>query len=75
MNFQVEGEKLKVIHIHHGLFKEADAWAEHCQKICNELTIDLQIIKVDVKRNEGVSLEEAARNARYAAMARIMQKK
>lgn len=65
--------KLKAIHIHHGLFKEADQWAEHCQKICAELKVDLQIIKVEVKRSKGISIEEAARSARFSALAKILQ--
>lgn len=68
------GLKVKAIHIHHGLFAEADQWAAHCQKFCNELKIDLQIIKVEVKCSKGISIEEAARDARYAALAEILQK-
>jgi len=65
--------KLKAIHIHHGLFAEADQWVHHCQKICAELKVDLQIIKVEVKRSKGVSIEEAARDARYTALAKMLQ--
>jgi tRNA(Ile)-lysidine synthase len=65
--------KLKAIHIHHGLFEEADFWTQHCQKICAELKVDLQIIKVEVKRSKGISIEEAARSARYAALEKLLQ--
>ncbi len=56
---------LRAIHIHHGLQPAADAWPAHCQAICNNLGIELQVIHVQVA--PGASLEQAARDARYAA--------
>jgi tRNA(Ile)-lysidine synthase len=56
---------LNAIHIHHGLQAVADAWPVHCQQICQTLSIALQVINVQVK--PGASLEQAARDARYAA--------
>lgn len=56
---------LRAIHIHHGLQAAADAWPAHCQAICDSLGIELQVIHVQVP--PGASLEQAARDARYAA--------
>ena len=56
---------LRAIHVHHGLQSAADAWPAHCQAICNQLGIELQVIYVQVA--PGASLEQAARDARYAA--------
>ncbi|GLO13940.1 tRNA(Ile)-lysidine synthase [Pseudomonas putida] len=56
---------LSAIHVHHGLQSAADAWPAHCQAICNNLGIELQVIHVQVA--PGASLEQAARDARYAA--------
>jgi len=56
---------LHAIHIHHGLQPAADAWPAHCQAICDQLGIELQVIRVQVP--PGASLEQAARDARYAA--------
>jgi len=56
---------LRAIHVHHGLQPAADAWPAHCQAICDSLGIDLQVIHVQV--SPGASLEQAARDARYAA--------
>ncbi|MEN5034265.1 tRNA lysidine(34) synthetase TilS [Pseudomonas sp. TWI929] len=56
---------LRAIHIHHGLQPAADAWPAHCQAICDNLGIELQVIHVQV--SPGASLEQAARDARYAA--------
>lgn len=62
---------LRAIHIHHGLQAAADGWPVHCQKLCDELGVDLQIIHVTVA--PGASLEQAARDARYAAFAQTLR--
>ncbi|MCX2891778.1 tRNA lysidine(34) synthetase TilS [Pseudomonas sp. DCB_BI] len=56
---------LRAIHIHHGLQAAADAWPAHCQAICDNFDVELQVIHVQV--SPGASLEQAARDARYAA--------
>jgi tRNA(Ile)-lysidine synthase len=58
---------LSAIHIHHGLQAAADAWPVHCRDLCAALSIPLQIEYVQVA--PGASLEQAARDARYAAFA------
>jgi tRNA(Ile)-lysidine synthase len=58
---------LSAIHVHHGLQPAADAWPEHCAKLCARLNIPLDIVRVQVA--PGASLEQAARRARYAAFA------
>ncbi|WP_460140128.1 tRNA lysidine(34) synthetase TilS [Pseudomonas sp. S2_E01] len=56
---------LAAIHIHHGLQSVADAWPQHCQWVCDGLSVPLQIVRVQVQ--PGASLEQTARDARYAA--------
>jgi len=56
---------LRAIHVHHGLQSAADAWPAHCQTVCDKLGIELQVVHVQV--TPGASLEQAARDARYAA--------
>lgn len=58
---------LSAIHVHHGLQSAADAWPQHCARICAQLEIPLEIVPVLVV--PGASLEQAARQARYAAFA------
>lgn len=58
---------LSAIHIHHGLQAAADAWPGHCRELCAELSVPLQVEYVQVV--PGASLERAARDARYAALA------
>ncbi|WP_341706565.1 tRNA lysidine(34) synthetase TilS [Halopseudomonas sp.] len=61
---------LHVIHIHHGLHPEADTWAAHCQRACDERGVPLKIVRVRVE--PGASIEQAARDARYAAFSDIL---
>ncbi|MGF6198583.1 tRNA lysidine(34) synthetase TilS [Pseudomonas laurylsulfatiphila] len=62
---------LSAIHIHHGLQAAADAWPQHCQSVCDELGIPLQVERVTVQ--PGASLERAARDARYAMFSSVTQ--
>ena len=56
---------ITAVHVHHGLQAVADAWPAHCQALCDELNVPLQVIRVQVQA--GASLERAARDARYQA--------
>lgn len=58
---------LSAMHIHHGLQAAADAWPAHCRELCAALSVPLQVEYVQVAA--GASLEQAARDARYAAFA------
>jgi len=64
---------LRAIHVHHGLQAAADAWQAHCQALCDELGIALQVCRVAVARNSGLGLEGAARAARRTAFAAALQ--
>ncbi|TLX63949.1 tRNA lysidine(34) synthetase TilS [Stutzerimonas nosocomialis] len=56
---------ISAIHVHHGLQSGADAWAEHCRETCGALGVPLEVVRVRVA--DSASLENAARQARYAA--------
>lgn len=62
---------LSVIHVHHGLQAAADAWPARCQAVCDELSVPLQVVRVQVQ--PGASVERAARDARYAAFSAATQ--
>lgn len=62
--------RLNAIHVHHGLQAVADSWPAHCQRICDELGVPLQVLHVCVPT--GASLEAAARQARYAAFTGVL---
>ncbi|MFN7096876.1 MAG: tRNA lysidine(34) synthetase TilS [Gammaproteobacteria bacterium] len=66
------GFKLSVLHVHHGLSPNADAWAQHCQAFAQTLSLPIDITYVDAKPKPGESPEAAARRARYGAFASMM---
>jgi tRNA(Ile)-lysidine synthase len=62
---------LRAIHIHHGLQAAADAWPDHCQRLCDDLGVELQVIRVQVAPR--ASIEQGARDARYAAFSTALR--
>ena len=64
--------KITAVYIHHGLQKEADAWAIHCQKIAENLGVSFLELRVNATANQGESPEESARDARYSAFKNLI---
>jgi tRNA(Ile)-lysidine synthase len=60
---------LRAVHIDHGLQAAAEQFREACTTLCEHLRVPLKIISVVVDAQQGRSLEAAARDARYAALA------
>ncbi|SFF30155.1 tRNA(Ile)-lysidine synthase [Fontimonas thermophila] len=63
---------LHALHVHHGLQPAADDWVRHCRRVCRQLGVPLRVLRVDVAA-DGEGLEAAARQARYAAVARLLR--
>lgn len=61
---------ITAIHVHHGLHSQADAWAEQCAAACAALDIPLRVERVQLQ--PGASVENAAREARYAVFERAI---
>lgn len=59
----------RALHIHHGLQAAADGFARHCESVCAALGVPLQLVQVDARHTPGESPEDAARKARYQALA------
>lgn len=66
-------DKLRAIHVNHGLYPEADAWQSHCEKTCADLNIPLTCVKLQSKPPEGESIEAWARDKRRAVFAEHLQ--
>jgi tRNA(Ile)-lysidine synthase len=60
------------VHVNHGLSPHANAWQNHCQRICNHLKLPLKIFTVDARAATGESPEAAARTARYKILAELI---
>lgn len=61
--------EVSVIHVHHGLQTEADAWQAHCETVCTEWNVPFAAVRVQAHPGSGESPEAAARAARYRALA------
>ena len=61
--------EIAALHVNHQINPAAAKWARFCGAYCRQLGIGLTVVKVNVPR--AASLEAAARNARYAAFARL----
>ena len=60
--------RLHAFHIHHGLSPNADQWLEHCRQACIALEVAFDSRQVSLAQKDESGTEEAARNARYAAL-------
>ena len=62
--------QLLAVHVHHGLLPDAEQWTRFCEQTCARLEVPVQVARVKVEPG-GRGIEEAARNARYAALAEV----
>ncbi|GMQ95941.1 MAG: tRNA lysidine(34) synthetase TilS [Gammaproteobacteria bacterium] len=60
------------VHVHHGLHPEADAWESDCRRMCAQLDVALDVLRVDAAAGPGESPEAAARRARYQALKELL---
>lgn len=61
--------QVQAIHIHHGLQAAADDFAGVCESLCAQAGVPLHVVRIDARHTAGESPEDAARRARYAALA------
>ncbi len=69
--------QLVVVHVHHGIRKEADEDAAYVEQLCGERKIPFVLVREDVKayaRREHLSEEEAGRKIRYKAFEEALVK-
>jgi len=66
-------DKLTAVYVHHGLQAEAESWAKHCGKTAKDLGVEFLTLRVNANAAPGESPEEAARNARYAALKSLIK--
>jgi tRNA(Ile)-lysidine synthase len=70
---RARGLTVRALHIDHGLYPQARRWSAHCRRLARELGVALTVRRVSVPRRRGESLEAAAREARYAALASLLR--
>ncbi|NCF80926.1 MAG: tRNA(Ile)-lysidine synthetase, partial [Proteobacteria bacterium] len=64
--------EIRAVHVHHGLHADADTWESDCRRICADLGVALDVLRVDGRAGPGESPEAAARRARYDALANLV---
>ncbi|MFK3662945.1 tRNA lysidine(34) synthetase TilS [Scandinavium sp. NPDC088450] len=69
---QTPGATLRAVHIHHGLSVNADGWVEHCQLVCAQWQVPLEVVRVTLAQ-KGLGIEAQAREARYEAIRQTLQ--
>ena len=62
---------LSAIHVNHGISANTDRWSEFCRDLCRSRNIPLEIAKLKIRREPGVSLEALARDERYRMFGKI----
>jgi len=61
--------RLRAVHVDHRLHPDSRRWAAHCRSLARRLAVPLAVVRTRVVRAHGDSLEAAAREARYRALA------
>jgi tRNA(Ile)-lysidine synthase len=61
---------VRAVHVDHGLQPAGADFRRGCEALCRRLKVPLTIVAVTVASTRGVSIEAAARDARYAGLAR-----
>ncbi|WP_051216429.1 tRNA lysidine(34) synthetase TilS [Ferrimonas futtsuensis] len=61
-----------LIHVNHGLSDNAESWVSHCRRRAELYGLPLTVTKVAVEQGPRISLEAAAREARYAALNQLL---
>lgn len=62
-------ERLRAVHVDHGLHPDSAAWSDACGRLCAALEVPLTSSRIEVALGCGRSPEAAAREARYRALA------
>ena len=65
--------RVHAVHVHHGLQAAADSFEAHCVALCERLQVPLVVQRVHAAHAAGESPEDAARQARYRALAEVLQ--
>ena len=64
--------KLHAVHVNHQLHPQAQQWADHCRACCQHYTVDYVEHTIIVLPQDGTSIEQVAREKRYALFAQLL---
>ena len=60
---------VRALHVHHGLQAAGDDFERHCRQLCQALAVPIEVLHVQAHPLAGQSPQDAARRARYRALA------
>ncbi len=69
--------QFKAVYVHHGLREKADEEVKSLTEHCDHYNVNFECVKIDVlahRKKNKESIEEAARNLRYAALFDVAEK-
>jgi len=69
----VRARGLRAIHVDHSLHADSQRWSAHCANFARELGVPASSLQANVDRASGTGLEDAARQARFAAFEQTLQ--
>jgi tRNA(Ile)-lysidine synthase len=64
---------LRLLHVDHGLQAASGDWSRHCAAIAGHLRLPFVGLDATIRRRRGESPEAAAREARYALLAMVLE--
>ena len=66
---------IHALHVNHHLQQDSDRWQEHCEEICKSLSVPLIVRHAQITKLPQKSLENSARDARYALLEELLDLK
>jgi len=63
---------MRALHVDHSLHADSKLWIDQCERLARELGVPMSSHDANVDRASGTGLEDAARQARFAAFARTL---
>jgi tRNA(Ile)-lysidine synthase len=60
------------VHVNHQLQQNSDAWQQHCIEVCQAWQIPLTVKRANIKKIPQKSIEDSARQARYALLEEML---
>jgi len=64
---------LRLLHVDHGLQAASHDWSRHCAEVAHGLRVPFVPLEATIRRKRGESPEAAARDARYALLAMVLE--
>ena len=65
--------RLRAVHVDHGLQPQSAGWAESCRAASRSAGVPIEVLTLGLVPSVGESVEAAARDARYGALARHLK--